>query len=365
MKTESMGEAPRRPRRRAGTSLALVFAIGCALGVGSAFADDDDDDDDRAARRRPRPPCSATTQALYAACKAEVTDDGFVNKAICINIESREEREACFDELETTRAEDGQLCKEQRDARQDVCEALGEDRYDPDFDPALFDDPKNPTSPNPYFPLAVGNSWEFRGGGEVVTIQVLDEIKAIEGVGCIVVRDVVTVDGQLVEDTDDWFAQAKDGGVHYCGEEVKDFETFDGDMPKLPELVSIDGSFKAGRDGAKPGTQFLANPMVGALYRQEFAVGNAEDLALVLSTTYGFGSDADLDRFVPQALADLLCADDCVVTHEFTPIEPDAVGRKYYAPGIGLFLEVNPESGETVQLVSCNVDTRCAALPQP
>ncbi|MGH9461894.1 MAG: hypothetical protein ACRD1X_11790, partial [Vicinamibacteria bacterium] len=69
--------------------------------------------------------------------------------------------------------------------------------------------------------------------------------------------------------------------------------------------------------------------------------------------------------FVPQALADLLCANDCVVTAEFTPIEPGVLQRKYYAQGIGLFLEVDPESGEINQLVDCNFDTRCAMLPAP
>jgi hypothetical protein len=41
------------------------------------------------------------------------------------------------------------------------------------------------------------------------------------------------------------------------------------------------------------------------------------------------------------------------------------IERKYYAPGIGVFLEVEPESGEVVRLVKCNVDPRCASLPQP
>ena len=47
------------------------------------------------------------------------------------------------------------------------------------------------------------------------------------------------------------------------------------------------------------------------------------------------------------------------------PLEPGAFERKYYAPGIGVFLEVNPEEEEIVQLVDCNFDTRCALLPSP
>ena len=71
--------------------------------------------------------------------------------------------------------------------------------------------------------------------------------------------------------------------------------------------MDVEGSLKAGRDGALPGTLFMATPIAGAVYRQEFAAGNAEDAAEVLSTTYGFGSDAQLDQFVPQALVELLC----------------------------------------------------------
>jgi hypothetical protein len=78
--------------------------------------------------------------------------------------------------------------------------------------------------------------------------------------------------------------------------------------------------------------------MVGDVYRQEFALGDAEDAAEVVSTT---GSES-----VPAAS----CAGDCVVTRDFTPIEPDAAENKFYAPGIGLILEVDLETGELVSM---------------
>ena len=53
------------------------------------------------------------------------------------------------------------------------------------------------------------------------------------------------------------------------------------------------------------------------------------------------------------------------VTRETTPIEPDVSERKYYARGIGWILTVNEETGEVDQIVGCNFDSRCAALPQP
>ncbi len=194
----------------------------------------------------------------------------------------------------------------------------------------------------------------------------LDATKSIEGVTCIVVHDRVEVEGVVVEDTDDWFGQRKNGTVDYCGESSRSFELFAGDDPQEPELNSIDGSWKTGVDGALPGTLFLGAPVVGRVYRQEWSPGNAEDAARVISTNYGFGNDAELDAFVPKALAQLLCAGNkCVVTGEFSPLSPDGFERKYYAAGIGVFLEVHPDSGEITQLVDCNFDARCNSLPQP
>jgi len=310
--------------------------------------------------------CSATASAQHVACRAEGRDDFFVAKANCTNVADAAERDACLQEALAARAEGARSCGEQLRARRALCEQVGEARYDPDLDPADFDsDYTNLTHPNPFVPLTIGNRWEYDEDGDPVRIEILDSTKSIEGVTCIVVRDTVFANGSVHEDTDDWFAQAKNGDVWYFGEEVKDYETFPGDLPQAPELVSIDGSFKAGRDGAKPGIRFPASPIVGQVYRQEFSPGNAEDAAEILTTTYAFGSNPELDQLVPQDLAELLCSDDCVVTKEGTPIEPDVIEIKYHAPGIGTFFEVNTTTGTKVQLVDCNFDPRCAALPVP
>jgi hypothetical protein len=155
----------------------------------------------------------------------------------------------------------------------------------------------------------------------------------ILGVTTIVVRDVVVDDeGGFVEDTDDWFAQDVAGNVWYFGEIAKNYE--DG------EFVDIEGSWTAGVDGAKPGIVMPASPTVDAVYRQEFALGNAEDAAEVLGTSESATTPGGS------------CAGTCVLTRDFTPIEPDALEHKYYAPGIGLILELDPESGERTELVS-------------
>lgn len=332
----------------------LLVLVGAACGVagvsGSAQAGD-------VARHAY---CTQTAILQSAACANEVRDDFLAASAICLNLADPEGREECQEEAADARDEANLLCKQQLSARRDVCWRIGESRYDPDFDPADFDDDFNaPTMPNPFQPLGIGNHWEYEGGDETIVIDVLDQTKQIEGVTCIAVRDVVHADGDLVEDTDDWFAQNKNGDVYYCGEISKNYEFFDGDDPELPELVDVDGSWKAGRDGAKPGLLVPKTPSVGATYRQEWAPGDAEDMATVLSTTYGWGNDPDLDHLVPQELAEDLCNDDCLVTREFTPISPGGSERKYYAPGIGLFLEVNLEDGEIVELTGCNFDSRC------
>lgn len=307
--------------------------------------------------------CTGTAAAMFEACRSEGEPGYWKAVAICSNIDDDEDREECFDEIAEERRETGRLCRAQMEARHAVCHKLGENRHDPDFDSSRFDsDFTRLTRPNRYYPLAAGFRWDFVAPNETITVEVLNKTKLVDGVTCIVVNDKVFVGGRIVEDTDDWLAQARDGDVYYCGEEVKDFETFAGDAPEEPELVSIDGSFKAGRDGDKPGILFRGAPMQGELYRQEFSLGNAEDVAEVLSTTYAFGRDAELDRFVPRALADLLCPGDCVVTKEYTPLEPGAVELKYYASRIGKFLEVNPDTGTAVRLAGCNMDSRCNAL---
>ena len=308
--------------------------------------------------------CTQTADTLLDACKASVTDDGLVGTAICINIEDTKAHTDCLDDLADSQAEASQLCDDQHDTRLAACGVLGEDRYDPDFSPARFDNPKRPSHPNPYFPLGVGKHWEYRTTTQVNTVDIVNETKRIAGVDCIVFRDLVFEGGFLIEATDDWYVPGKDGSVWYFGEETGEYETFKGDNPQRAELVNIDGSFKAGRDGAKPGIIALASPRAGDVYLEEFSLGNAEDVTESTSTTYSYGQDPVLDEHVPAAVAQRFCNGDCIVTRNYSLLEPGLFARKYYARGIGTILEVE-NTGEVVQLVSCNFDRRCANLPLP
>ncbi len=304
-------------------------------------------------------PCKQTSLAMRKSCKNEAREEYWVEVGICRNVDPADEPQCLADAL-AAKDEALEECTDVYRSRNKLCHDLDEDRYDPDFDPADFTDVFD--NRNDYLPIAVGNRWVYEGEDETITVEVLDQTKLIEDVTCIVVNDLVEGE-EAIEDTDDWFAQATNGDVHYCGEISRDFEIFEDDDPALPELVAIDGSFKAGRDGSKSGILMFDFPQVGTYYRQEWALGEAEDAAVVMSNNYSYGDDPDLDAFVPQDLADAMCDDDCVVTRDYTPHDPGEYELKYYAPGVGLFLETKPEDGEVVEIVECNLGGRCNDIP--
>ncbi len=78
-------------------------------------------------------------------------------------------------------------------------------------------------TPNPLFPLVPGTSHRVVGrtadGEEVILVEVTDQTKVILGVMTTVVRDRVWLEGTLIEDTFDWYAQDNDGNVWYFGED--------------------------------------------------------------------------------------------------------------------------------------------------
>jgi hypothetical protein len=198
--------------------------------------------------------------------------------------------------------------------------------YQPKIDPDNFVD----VIDNPYLPYPVGASWTYEGteDGETETVKVTvtPERKEIMGISATVVRDTVTTgDGEVVEDTYDWFAQDRDGNVWYLGEDSTEFEN--------GKAVGTSGSWEAGVDGALPGIVMHAHPEVGQAYRQEYYVGEAEDLAEV--------DQLDATENVPFGDFDQL-----VVIKEWNPLEPDVVEEKYFAPGVGLVLEVKTEGGD-------------------
>jgi hypothetical protein len=177
---------------------------------------------------------------------------------------------------------------------------------------------------NPYWPMRVGSKWTYREGGQLVVVTVTKRTKTIDGIKARVVHDRVSKDGELVEDTLDWYAQDKDGNIWYLGEDTKEFEN--------GKVVSTEGSWEHGVDGAQAGILVPAEPKVGLAYRQEYYEGEAEDRAEVLS----------LDKRVQVPFGAFF---DCLQTKDTTPLEPDLVEHKFYAKGMGPVLAVAVSNG--------------------
>ena len=104
---------------------------------------------------------------------------------------------------------------------------------------------------NPFFPLVVGTKLVY-DGDEHVEVTILPDTKAILGIAATVVHDKDFVDGELIEDTFDWFAQDRDGNVWYMGEDTKELDG--------GKVTSTAGSWEAGVDGAVPGIVMLSLP---------------------------------------------------------------------------------------------------------
>jgi len=279
--------------------------------------------------------CNATASAAQTACKNAANDDYWIAVGNCLNLSSSDVTKTCKKTANDVVSNAKSDCADQTKARRALCDQLGKSPYDPVIDPATFLSPaETAANPNAYYPLVPGTVYVYKGGGEIDTVTVTSDTRVLHGVTTMVVHDVVTDTNDVVlEDTEDYFAQQTDGTVWYFGEAAKQFQ--DG------RLVGIEGSFLAGVDGAKPGIVMEAHPQVGDVYRQEFALGEAEDAGEVLSTT---GTES-----VPAAA----CNGTCVVTHDFSPLEPDANEQKFYAPGVGNILEIDvAEGGTRLELVS-------------
>ena len=178
------------------------------------------------------------------------------------------------------------------------------------------------TVDNPYWPMAPGSRWVYRetdaeGNEQRIAVMVTARTKTILGIAATVVHDRVTEDGELVEDTHDWYAQDRWGGLWYLGEDTTEYEN--------GKPASKHGSWEAGVDGAQAGLIIPPSPAVGMSYRQEHYAGEAEDRGRILSL------DERID--VPAG-----SFEDVLMTRDTTPLEPDVLEHKFYARGVGPIL---------------------------
>ncbi|HEY4662617.1 MAG TPA: hypothetical protein VIH07_02945 [Candidatus Humimicrobiaceae bacterium] len=203
--------------------------------------------------------------------------------------------------------------------------------YDPQINPADFITGVD----NEYFFLIPGRTLIYEAktdeGTERIEVTTLNDTRVVMGIECMIVWDRVFLNDELVEDTMDWFAQDMDGNVWYFGEDSKEIR--DG------EVISHAGSWESGIDNAKPGIIMLVNPEIGDQYRQEYLIGQAEDMGEVLAM--------DEKVEVPYGVFE-----SCLKTRDWTPLEKNSDEYKYYSPDTGaVVLEVGVYSGERVELV--------------
>ncbi len=182
---------------------------------------------------------------------------------------------------------------------------------------------------NPFWPMAPGTVWVYResdpkGNASKVKVTVTTRTRDITGIQATVVHDQVTEDGELIENTFDWYAQDTCGNVWYMGENTKEYEN--------GEVVSTAGSWEHGVDGALAGVVMPADPQVGLTYRQEYYAGEAEDAGEIFSLDEQV--EVPFGHFAPV-----------LMTKDFTPLHPDILEYKFYAQGVGPVMALGISGG--------------------
>jgi len=302
-------------------AIAVLLAGGAAIGTTDAVAGGQGNLDKV---------CAQTAKLAIKACGKDVQDNYLIAQAKCQNLTNADDSNACLADAKSVLKDENSECSDVHDARLELCDALtiGGGPYDPVIDPGNFVS-ADQIDGNTYFPLIKGRTMIYHNNaGETITVTVTGDTITIMGVPVVVVTDVVEAGGKITEDTVDWFAEDTEGNVWYFGESTMAADEND-------KLVSVDGSWQAGVDGAKPGIIMPAGvPTVGDVYRQEWLLGDAEDAAEILSTTASESAPAS-----GPAVAS--CSGDCVKTHDYSPIEPDVSESKFYAPGVGVIVTLD------------------------
>jgi hypothetical protein len=209
------------------------------------------------------------------------------------------------------------------------CDACDRTMIDESYMPSLDAANYSTVIDNPLYPLPVDGKWVFESDEEVITITVMKATyMTAAGVECLVVHDQAkNKAGEVIEDTNDYFAQDADGNVWYFGEDTAEYVN--------GKVANTLGSWEAGKDGALPGIVMHAKtPEIGTKYKQEYYRCEAEDMAEILS----------VGESVKVAAGDYK---DCVQVRDYTPLDPRGDEHKFYCPGVGLVRVDEVPSGET------------------
>ncbi|MEW6606476.1 MAG: hypothetical protein AB1414_03345 [bacterium] len=181
---------------------------------------------------------------------------------------------------------------------------------------------------NPYFILEPGYQLVLEGEENADKFKVVSTVLyeteniSLPNIGVVktgIVEDREWKNNELTEVSRNFYAICKrTNSVYYFGENVDKYEN--------GEIVSHEGSWRAGVSGAKPGVMMPGIFLLGSRYYQEIAEGVAMDrgenveMGLTITTEAGIFNA-------------------CVKVRETTPLEPTAVGEKVYCPRVGLVVD--------------------------
>ncbi|MGH9012079.1 MAG: hypothetical protein ACRDYF_19870 [Acidimicrobiia bacterium] len=208
--------------------------------------------------------------------------------------------------------------------------------------PFTVPDTINPTEfrphvTHPLFPLYSLRRLEFSGterdtetGKTVKTRTVkrlLHKTEVVAGVTVAVLEVKDYEDGELVEVTEDYFAEHRNGSVWSFGERVSDYEN--------GKVVGHEGQWLAGQGNNKPGLYLPTRPMVGQEFEPERAPGVAEVRSKVVQL--------DAEVTVPAGKYT-----GCLKTEDFSVLDK-VTELSFYCPGAGLVRSEGPHG--TAQLV--------------
>ena len=190
---------------------------------------------------------------------------------------------------------------------------------------------------NAWFPLKPGERYVYRGTeGKDHLRDVLIatyRTRVVDGVRCRVVFDRVWRNGILDERTYDFYAQTHRGTVWYLGEHTALLD-------RHGHVISREGSFVSGRNGAEAGIFMARHPRPGPSYHQEDYPGHAEDVFTVV-------------RRGAHIVVPFVHTTHALLTKETTVLEPGVVDHKYYMRDVGTIREVTVKGGsESLRLVS-------------
>ena len=196
----------------------------------------------------------------------------------------------------------------------------------PDFGAARFE--PGAAIDNPYFPVTPGVVRSYEGSDEDGATERTELSHAgagpeLLGVQTTTLLDRVLVDGAIVEETFDYYAQDIAGNVWYFGEDVTNYR-----YDEAGTLLGTDSAsaWLAGANDALPGYILPVDREVGFNYYQEFAEA---DEAIDQGTIFATGETVTIG---------LGTYDDVLVILDTNPLEPDARELKHFAPGIGRIL---------------------------